>query len=113
LNLDALAQALDSENSTELLLVCAGTGEEFAIEDAIAAGGLVDRLSHQSLSDAAVLVKSLYRQVSSDVTSYLRQSRNGRALAGIGKAQDVEECSRVAVSETVGVMDAGAVVRSA
>jgi 2-phosphosulfolactate phosphatase len=113
LNLDALAQALDSEDSTELLLVCAGTGEEFALEDAIAAGGLVDRLSHKSLSDAAVLVKSLYRQVSSDVTSYLRQSRNGRALAGIGKAQDVEECSRVAVSETVGVMEAGAVVRSA
>jgi 2-phosphosulfolactate phosphatase len=113
LNLDALAQALDSENSTELLLVCAGTGEEFAIEDAIAAGGLVDRLSHKSLSDAAVLVKSLYRQVSPDVASYLRQSRNGRALAGIGKAQDVEECSRVAVSETVGVMEAGAVVRSA
>ncbi|MBV8212238.1 MAG: 2-phosphosulfolactate phosphatase [Verrucomicrobia bacterium] len=111
LNLDALAQVLDSEDSTSLLLVCAGTGEEFAIEDAIAAGGLVDRLSHKSLSDAAVLVKSLYREASSDLGAYLRQSRNGRALAGIGKAQDVEECARLAVSQAVGVMQEGAVVK--
>ena len=111
LNLEALAHMLDSEDSTEILLVCSGTGEEFAIEDGIAAGGLVDRLPHKSLSDAASLVKSLYREASSDPASYLRQSRNGRALAGIGKAQDVEECARVAVSATVGVLQGDAVVK--
>ena len=111
LNLDALAQVLEDENSTDLLLVCAGTGEEFAIEDAIAAGGLVERLSDKSLSDAALLVKSLYRAASSDLGSYLRQSRNGRALAGIGKTRDVEECARVAVSKTVGIMQDDAVVK--
>jgi 2-phosphosulfolactate phosphatase len=111
LNLDALAQVLDGEDSTDVLLVCSGTGEEFAIEDAIAAGGLVDRLPHNSLSDAALLVKSLYREAGSDPASYLRRSRNGRALAGIGKEQDVEECARVSVSKTVGVMQDDAVVR--
>jgi 2-phosphosulfolactate phosphatase len=111
LNLDALAQVLDGEDSTDVLLVCSGTGEEFAIEDAIAAGGLVDRIPHNSLSDAALLVKSLYREAGSDPASYLRRSRNGRALAGIGKEQDVEECARVSVSKTVGVMQDDAVVR--
>jgi phosphosulfolactate phosphohydrolase-like enzyme len=94
-------------------LVCAGTVEEFALEDAIAAGALVDRLPDRSLSDAALLVKSLYQQVSSDVLSYLSGSRNGRALAKIGKAEDVYECAQVGVSRTIGVMQGDAVVRLA
>jgi 2-phosphosulfolactate phosphatase len=111
LNLDSLAQVLDSEGSANVLVVCAGTGEDFALEDAVAAGGLVDRLSHNSLSDSAVLVKSLYREASSDLLSFLRRSRNGRSLAGIGKAQDIEECARLSVNQTVGVMKGDAVVK--
>jgi 2-phosphosulfolactate phosphatase len=111
LNLDSLAQVLDSEGSAGVLIVCAGTGDDFALEDAVAAGGLVDRLAHNSLSDAAVLVKSLYREANADLPSYLRQSRNGRALVGIGKAQDVEECARLSVTQTVGVMQGDAVLK--
>jgi 2-phosphosulfolactate phosphatase len=111
LNLDALAQLLERERSTDLLLVCSGTGEDLAIEDAIAAGGLVERLTSRSPSDAAVLVRSLYREASSDIFSFLRQSRNGRALVEIGKLQDVEECAQLAVSQTIGVMQDEAVVR--
>jgi 2-phosphosulfolactate phosphatase len=111
LNLDSLAQVLDSEGATGVLIVCSGTGEDFALEDAVAAGGLVDRLSHNSLSDAAVLVKSLYREASSDLLSCLRQSRNGRSLAGLGKAKDVEECARLSVTQTVGVMQDDTVVK--
>jgi 2-phosphosulfolactate phosphatase len=111
LNLGALAQILVGDSATDLLLVCAGTGEQFALEDAVAAGALIDRLPKQSLSDAAVLVSSLYRQAQSDLLGYLRASKNGRALAQIGKAQDVEECARIAVSQTVGIVKSGAVVR--
>jgi 2-phosphosulfolactate phosphatase len=111
LNLDSLAQVLNSEGATGVLIVCSGTGEEFALEDAIAAGGLVDRLPHNSISDAAVLVKSLYREAGSDLLSYLRQSRNGRSLTGLGKANDVEDCARLSVSQTVGVMHEDAVVK--
>jgi 2-phosphosulfolactate phosphatase len=111
LNLEALTHAVASAQSAHVLLVCAGTEEEFALEDAIAAGGLVDRLGNKALSDSALLVKSLYRRANSDLLSYLRDSRNGRALANIGKAADVEECARVGVSETVGVMQGDAVVK--
>jgi 2-phosphosulfolactate phosphatase len=110
LNLDALARVLESEAPNNLLLVCSGTGEDFALEDAIAAGGLVERLSEKVPSDAALLVKALYREASSDITAYLRGSRNGRSLANLGKAKDIEECARIAVSQTVGVMQGAAVV---
>jgi len=111
LNLDSLARALDNDGSTDVLIVCAGTGEDFALEDAVAAGGLVERLSHNSMSDAAILVKSLYREAGSDLLSYLCQSRNGRSLVGLGKVQDIEECARLSVSQTVGVMKGDAVVK--
>jgi 2-phosphosulfolactate phosphatase len=111
LNLDSLAQVLDKEGSAGVLIVCAGTGEDFALEDAVAAGGLVDRLSHNSLSDAAMLVQSIYREASTDLLSCLRQSRNGRSLAGLGKVRDIEECARLSVTGTVGVMQGDAVIK--
>jgi 2-phosphosulfolactate phosphatase len=111
LNLDALAQVLNREDSAGVLIVCAGTGEDFALEDAVAAGGLVDRLSHTSLSDSAILVKSLYREASTDLLSFLRQSRNGRSLTGLGKVQDIEECARLSVTRAVGVMQGDAVIK--
>src|SRR5271165_5968987 len=55
LNIDALANYLFTHRPTNLLLVCAGTGEEFSLEDAIAAGALVARLSgDEGLSDSAM-----------------------------------------------------------
>ena len=55
LNIDALANYLFTHPPGRLLLVCAGTGEEFSLEDAVAAGALVARLSDdQRLSDSAI-----------------------------------------------------------
>lgn len=111
LNLDALAKVLTSEGPSDLLLVCAGTGEQFAIEDAIAAGALIDRLPNKVLSDAALLVHSVYQQACSDLLSWLRESKNGRALTEVGKSEDIEECARTGVVDSVGVMADGAVVK--
>src|ERR1700747_1548567 len=52
LNLDSLARVLDSEGSASVLIVCAGTGDDFALEDAVAAGGRGARLGSTSLSGA-------------------------------------------------------------
>jgi 2-phosphosulfolactate phosphatase len=44
LNLAATAKFLQKNNFAEVLLVCAGTGEGMALEDVLAAGGLVELL---------------------------------------------------------------------
>ena len=85
-----------------LLLVCAGTGEEFSLEDAFAAGALVTRLSDdQRLSDSAMITRSLYEQVGDDLDEWLRQTQNGRHLRKIGKDADITWCARLSVFDLV------------
>ena len=87
LNLDALADLLFRTRPKELLLVCAGTGEDFALEDAIGAGALLARLSDEDgLSDGAIMARSLYERVGDDLLEWLRQTRNGRA-GGVEQTQ--------------------------
>ncbi len=102
LNIDALADYLFTHPPKSLLLICAGTGEEFSLEDAIAAGALVARLSDdQRLSDSAIITRSLYEQVGDDLDEWLRQTQNGKHLRKIGKDSDITWCARLSVFDLV------------
>jgi 2-phosphosulfolactate phosphatase len=102
LNIDALANYLFTHPPKKLLLVCAGTGEEFSLEDAIAAGALVVRLADdQRLSDSAIITRSLYEQVGDDLNEWLRQTQNGKQLRKIGKDADITWCARLSVFDLV------------
>jgi 2-phosphosulfolactate phosphatase len=101
-NIDALANYLFTHPPKKLLLVCAGTGEEFSLEDAIAAGALVVRLADdQRLSDSAIITRSLYEQVGDDLNEWLRQTQNGKQLRKIGKDADITWCARLSVFDLV------------
>jgi 2-phosphosulfolactate phosphatase len=114
LNIDALANYLFTHPPKSLLLVCAGTGEEFSLEDALAAGALVARLSDdQGLSDSAIITRSLYEQVGDDLDEWLRQTQNGRALRKIGKDADITWCARLSVFDLVCQLKGEKVTRSA
>jgi len=102
LNIDALANYLFTHPPGRLLLVCAGTGEEFSLEDAVAAGALVARLSDdQRLSDSAIITRSLYEQVGDDLHEWVRQTQNGNALRKIVKDADITWCARLSVFDLV------------
>jgi 2-phosphosulfolactate phosphatase len=112
LNVDALANYLFRRQTEDLLLVCAGTGEEFSLEDAIAAGALVTRLAEDDrLSDSAILVRAIYERVGDDLEEWLRQTKNGKALQKIGKGSDIARCARLSTSDIIGHLWQGAVVR--
>jgi 2-phosphosulfolactate phosphatase len=114
LNIDALANYLFTHPPKSLLLVCAGTGEEFSLEDAVAAGALVARLSDdQRLSDSAIITRSLYEQVGDDLYEWLRQTQNGKALRKIGKEADIIWCARLSVFDLVCQLKGEKVTRSA
>jgi 2-phosphosulfolactate phosphatase len=112
LNMDALADYLFRHRPKSLLLVCAGTGEEFSLEDAIGAGALVARLpDEEGLSDSAILVRSLYERVGDHVLEWLRQTENGRLLQKIGKDADIRRCAQISAFDVVGHLEGECVVR--
>jgi 2-phosphosulfolactate phosphatase len=103
LNISALSAALHETWPERLVLVCAGTFDDFALEDACAAGLLISYLGAESLSDsahAALAVTRLYREP----LGALRAARNGRALTGNGRTADVEWCGQLSKFGVVGEM---------
>ena len=109
LNLDALARELLHEGPETLLLVCAGTFADFALEDAYAAGALITRLGASQLIDASHAALAVARQFP-DALAALRAARNGIALAEKGRAAEVEWCARLSVFNVVAQMQS-AVIR--
>jgi 2-phosphosulfolactate phosphatase len=109
-NIAALAQFIEASSPQHLLLVCAGTGERFSLEDAVGAGALLASLKRTDYSDAASMVYSLFRQVHDDLAICLCQSQNGRALLALGKENDTRDCAQLSIYDTVGIMRGEAVV---
>lgn len=110
LNLAALVEEIRTAKPERLLLVCAGTFADFALEDACAAGMLIRMLGKAELSDsahAALGVAQLYPEP----IDALRRARNGHVLAGKGRGEEVEWCSQVSRYPIVGLME-GSVVRA-
>lgn len=111
LNLRALAGCIRASAPARLLLVCAGTFDSFALEDAWAAGRLIDLLGGGDCTDAATAVLAVSR-LHPEPLEALRAARNGRALAAKGREAEVAWCARESAFEAVGVMKQG-VIRAA
>jgi 2-phosphosulfolactate phosphatase len=109
LNLDALAAELRRENAAEVLLVCAGTFTEFALEDAYAAGALITAFPDADLTDSAHAALAVARHFPEPFDA-LRVARNGRALTAKGRGAEVEWCARRSVFTVLAQMQS-AVIR--
>jgi 2-phosphosulfolactate phosphatase len=109
LNLGAVATALRASAPQAVLLVCAGTFDTFALEDAYAAGRLIAELPGASRSDAAQTVAAMALQYPNSFEA-LRLARNGQALIATNRGADVEWCAQVSRYNVVGLMEA-AVIR--
>ncbi len=104
LNLSALAEEIRWHEPEELLLVCAGTFEEFALEDAYAAGLLIEALPHHALSDSAHAALAITKLFPTALAA-LREARNGKTLAANGRGKEVDWCAQVSQFNVVGIME--------
>lgn len=98
-NLIVLAARLQRDAPEKLLLVCAGTGEEAAFEDALGAGALCDALLQDSApwqcSNSAQSARELYRKHADDLVGTMEHAVNGRRLLSLPDlAPDVPLCLR-------------------
>jgi 2-phosphosulfolactate phosphatase len=87
LNLTATAEFLQQKNFTDILLVCAGTGENAALEDTLAAGALCEiflrNKTVETLSDSAEIARRAHLQSKSDLSAAVCDSENSRRLLAI------------------------------
>jgi len=108
LNLAATAAFLRDEK--EILLVCAGTGENPASEDINAAGALVSLLLENKdappkISASAHVAKTAFEVARDHFPNAIRNSQNGRRLLAIPELRDdVAFCAQRDVFNLVAVM---------
>jgi 2-phosphosulfolactate phosphatase len=93
---------------TDIQVVCAGQQGRFNIDDAVAAGVIVDRIVERleasgaavELTDPATTAVRLRRSYP-DLLTALDGSEGGRTLHRIGQAEDIAFCAEEDVSTTV------------
>jgi len=95
----------------DIAIVCAGRGHGryFSLEDAYAAGALVDSLLAQArpaglrprLWNDALAALRLYRSYRGRALACFRQADHGRSLIDLGLGHDLEFCARTDVSTAV------------
>jgi 2-phosphosulfolactate phosphatase len=112
LNLRATARHLQKLAPAEVLLVCGGTFEEAAYEDALCAGALckmlvATRSRKVRLTDSALMAWRLFETEEDDLLAGLARARNGqKLLANPQLRDDVELCSRCDETDLVARLDA-------
>jgi 2-phosphosulfolactate phosphatase len=116
LNLTATAKFLQQNNFENVLLVCAGTGENAALEDVLAAGALCEILlsskSVETISDAAEIALRTYAQAKSDLAAAIGHSQNGRRLLAIPELRDdVAFCLQRDTFPLIAKMETDGVIR--
>jgi len=98
LNLAALRARLEHED--DVVLVCAGTDSEPAVEDAYVAGLIAATLPGDR-TDAARIAQAMARQFH-DHGAALHAGRGGAALRRVGLGNDLAWCAQESAVETVG-----------
>jgi 2-phosphosulfolactate phosphatase len=140
LNLTAKAEFLKKNQHAQVLLVCAGTRENTALEDVLAAGAMCESLirwgetpgepnneqkqsgsrgrsPHQKivceLSDSAEIARRVYAQAKPDLAGAVRLAENARRLLSLPELRDdVSFCMQRDTYPLVAKMEADGTVRA-
>ena len=118
LNSSATQGWIVNQNPRHLLILCAGTGDDVALEDMLAAGALCDSLASLlplgECGDAFEISRRAYRQSASDLPAAVRSSRNARRLlANPDLRDDVEICLSRDSCHLVPILEEDGIIRKA
>jgi 2-phosphosulfolactate phosphatase len=107
LNLGATVKFLREKKFENVLLVCAGTGENAALEDVLAAGALCEFFldGKTTLSDSARIALAAFEKMNANLSESVCKSENARRLLSIPELRDdVEFCLRQDVFDFVAAL---------
>lgn len=111
LNMGSLVAYIKDHEPENLLMVCAGTIREPALEDLFAAGMVCSHFQEATFSDAAKIAGSVFRKYQEDPQHCLHESRNGRSLMADGRRDDIRWCAHRSLYAVVAEMRDGVVCK--
>jgi 2-phosphosulfolactate phosphatase len=111
LNLSATTRHLARRTRANICLICAGTGEEAALEDTLAAGavceGLASVVPAVQFEDSACIARGTFLHVRKNLADALGQARNARRLLRLPELRDdVKFCVQQDVFDFAAASDA-------
>ena len=113
-NMSPVLEHVSRAGDKPLGIVCAGKQGRFALEDAVCAGMMIDRLSGQNdldLDDAGVAARLLYLEHKDSITDLLKRCEHGQYLRSLGFEKDLEACAAVDSLNTLPVVTEGRIDR--
>ena len=110
LNLQATIDQLRNNHPKQLVLVCGGTHEEAAFEDALAAGAIADAVwdlfTEGTTEDSAQISRSLWQAHSDSLNDSIQRALNARRLLAVPElAADVDCCLQMNTIDQVVRLD--------
>ncbi|MFJ2044322.1 MULTISPECIES: 2-phosphosulfolactate phosphatase [unclassified Paenibacillus] len=111
LNVKAVAAVL-CELRRDILLLCAGDQDEFALEDGLCAGSIIEELYRQSpfpimLNDLGLALHQAATHAEDKLPDLVRVSAGGRRLERLGRMHDVTYCTQLNLLDCVPEMGEG------
>lgn len=115
LNAEACAKAAYSQKR-DVVIVCAGTQDEFCLEDGLCAGLLIVYLKEYGgekvdANDLGIAMRHAYETVRDRIEDALLSCSSGRRLSKIGHRNDVLHCSQVNLYDLVPVWKDQSMIR--
>jgi len=115
LNVSACAKAA-LELRRDIVLLCSGSHDEFALEDGLCAGAFVASLQADNpggveMDDFAAAMLGFYRNSSGQLYDILAGGTTGRRLIKLGMTRDIKRCSQLDSSTIVPRMQSDMLVR--
>jgi 2-phosphosulfolactate phosphatase len=94
LNLEAVVKELTNDSS-DLIIFCAGWRGRLSMEDTLFAGALASELSkkgYENFGDGAFSALKLWEMAKADLFGFLSGASHAERLRGLGAAKDIEFC---------------------
>jgi len=89
----------------DVAICCAGTNDQFALEDGGCAGAILDYMSGPEtslvLNDLAYTVREIYRQFDRKVANLIYTAEHGQRLLTMGLQEDLLLCSQLGTTRTI------------
>lgn len=117
INLNSIIDVLTNmQDLFPLAVVCAGKEDQFALEDAVCGGLLIQRLKERLtvkpvLNDAAHAAELLYHEFGDDMQDLVRKCDHGQYLIDIGMESDLKICASDSIIPVVPTMNDGRLLK--